>query len=49
MKSPPRLQFRIATAMSGKIQPLASRQILSNDARGVSLGDLFIGEFYHLT
>ncbi len=49
MKLQSRLQFRIATAMPGKIQPLASRQILSNDARGVSLSDLFIGEFYHLT
>jgi hypothetical protein len=44
-----RWSFGPRRAMPGKIQALASRQISSNDARGVSFSDLFIGEFYHLT
>jgi hypothetical protein len=39
----------VVSAAGQEETSLASRQISSNDARGVSFSDLFIGKFYHLT
>ena len=39
----------LVSAAGREEMSLACRQISSNDARGVSFSDLFIGEFYQLT